>query len=177
MHPAPPALHELALQLRYLRMEHWSDTRLTQSVLAGALARQAPLSSATVASWESRTAPKLPPRDRMVAYAQFFATRRSLGPPVTLVSPDTFTPEEQAAYQELLERLLRLQAAARNFVGREVHTLNFRNRVRGRYHRGAVFDCSANQRCDNFDAFVIQRRERFVEQQQRRLGKHRARGR
>ena len=43
MHPAPPALHELALQLRYLRMEHWSDTKLTQAVLAGALARQAPL--------------------------------------------------------------------------------------------------------------------------------------
>ena len=80
MHPAPPAVRELALQLRYLRMEHWSDTKLTQSALAAALAQQAPLSSATVASWESRTAPKLPPRDRMAAYAQFFATRRSLGP-------------------------------------------------------------------------------------------------
>ena len=122
MHPAPPALHELALQLRYLRMEHWSDSKLTQSVLAGALARQAPLSSATVASWESRTAPKLPPRDRMVAYAQFFATRRSLGPPVALVAPDTFTTEEQAAYQELLERLLRLQAAARGGAAPDVPT-------------------------------------------------------
>ena len=57
------------------------------------------MSSATVASWESRTAPKLPPRDRVVAYAQFFATRRSLGPEPALVPVDSFTPEEQAAYQ------------------------------------------------------------------------------
>jgi hypothetical protein len=127
MHPAPPAARELALQLRYLRMEHWSDTKLTQSALAGALSQQAPLSSATVASWESRTAPKLPPRDRMAAYAQFFATRRSLGPPVTLLSPDAFTPEEQAAYQELLERLLRLQAAARGGPAPDVPTAARRN--------------------------------------------------
>jgi hypothetical protein len=120
LHPAPPALLELALQLRYLRMEHWSDTKLTQSMLAQALSQQAPLSSATVASWESRTAPKLPPRDRMVAYALFFATRRSLGPPVTLVSLDAFTPEEQAAYQELLDRLLRLQAAARGGAAQDM---------------------------------------------------------
>ena len=115
MHPAPPALLELALHLRYLRMEHWSDIKLTQSMLAAALGQQSPLSSATVASWESRTAPKLPPRDRMTAYAQFFASRRSLGPPMRLLTPDAFDPEEQAAYQELLERLLRLQAAARGF--------------------------------------------------------------
>jgi hypothetical protein len=113
VHPAPPALLELALQLRYLRIEHWADSKLTQSALAGALGQQTPLSSATVASWESRTAPKLPPRERVTAYAQFFATRRSLGPPPTLVPPSDFTPAEQAAYQELLERLLRLHSAAR----------------------------------------------------------------
>jgi hypothetical protein len=127
LHPAPPALLELALQLRYLRMEHWPDTKLTQSMLAGALGQQAALSSATVASWESRTAPKLPPRDRMVAYAQFFATRRSLGPPLTLISTDTFTPEEQAAYQELLERLLRLQAAARGGAAPDMPSAARRN--------------------------------------------------
>lgn len=123
MHPAPPALLELALQLRYFRIEHWADSKLTQSALAGALAQQAPLSPATVASWESRTAPKLPPRERVAAYAQFFATRRSLGPPPTLVPPDSFTPEEQAAYQELLERLLRLHAAARGGAAPEAPTV------------------------------------------------------
>jgi hypothetical protein len=113
VHPAPPAVLELALQLRYLRIEHWPDSKLTQSALAGALGQQASLSSATVASWESRTAPKLPPRERVTAYAQFFATRRSLGPPPALVPTDAFTPDEQVAHQSLLERLLQLHSAAR----------------------------------------------------------------
>lgn len=113
MHPAPPALLELALYLRHLRTEHWADSKLTQSALARALGKDAPLSSPTIASWESRTAPKLPPRDRVVAYAQFFGTRRSLGPEPALVPLDSFTPEEQATYEALLEKLLRLHSAAR----------------------------------------------------------------
>ena len=113
MHPAPPALLELALQLRFLRIEHWPDSKLTQAALARALGQDVPLSPATVASWESRTAPKLPPRERVAAYAQFFATRRSLGPAPALVPVDSFTPEEHAAYQALLEELLRLHTAAR----------------------------------------------------------------
>jgi hypothetical protein len=113
VHPAPPALLELALHLRHLRVEHWPDSKLTQAALAGALGKNEPLSPATVASWESRTAPKLPPRERVVAYAQFFTTRRSLGPEPALVPVDSFTPEEQAAYNGLLEELLRLHSAAR----------------------------------------------------------------
>ena len=113
MHPAPPAVLELALQLRFLRMEHWPDSKLTQASLAKALGQNVPLSSATVASWESRTAPKLPPRERVVAYAQFFATRRSLGPEPALVPVDSFTPDEQAAHQALLDKLLQLHSAAR----------------------------------------------------------------
>jgi hypothetical protein len=113
VHPAPPALLELALQLRFLRMEHWPDGKLTQAVLASALGQNVKLSPATVASWESRTAPKLPPRERVVAYAQFFATRRSLGPEVALVPVDSFTPDEQAAHQALLDKLLQLHSAAR----------------------------------------------------------------
>lgn len=120
MHPAPPALLELALHLRYLRMEHWPDGKLTQSALAGALGKDVPLSPATVASWESRTAPKLPPRERVVAYAQFFATRRSLGPYPALVPVDDFTPEERAAYNKLLEELLRLHAGARGGAAADV---------------------------------------------------------
>jgi hypothetical protein len=113
VHPAPPAVLELALQLRFLRMEHWPDSKLTQASLAKALGQNVPLSSATVASWESRTAPKLPPRERVVAYAQFFATRRSLGPEPALVPVDSFTPDEQAAHQALLDKLLQLHSAAR----------------------------------------------------------------
>jgi hypothetical protein len=113
MHPAPPALLELALQLRFLRMEHWPDSKLTQATLARALGKDVPLSPATVASWESRTAPKLPPRERVVAYAQFFATRRSLGPEPALAPIDGFTPDEQAAHKALLDKLLQLHAAAR----------------------------------------------------------------
>jgi hypothetical protein len=94
-------------------MEHWPDSKLTQAALATALGENVKLSPATVASWESRTAPKLPPRERVTAYAQFFATRRSLGPPSALVPPDNFTPEEQAAYQTLLDKLLQLHSAAR----------------------------------------------------------------
>jgi hypothetical protein len=113
MHPAPPALLELALQLRFLRMEHWPDSKLTQATLAKALGENVKLSPATVASWESRTAPKLPPRERVVAYAQFFATRRSLEPEPALVPVDRFTPDEQAAHQALLDKLLQLHSAAR----------------------------------------------------------------
>jgi hypothetical protein len=114
VHPAPPALLELAYRLRNLRVEHWPDGRLTQSALAKALGKDVPLSPATVASWENRAAPKLPPRERVVAYAQFFATRRSLeSPEPALVPLGSFTSEERTAHDELLEELLRLHSAAR----------------------------------------------------------------
>jgi hypothetical protein len=113
VYPAPPAVLELALHLRFLRVERWPDSKLTQAALARALGQDVPLSPATIASWESRTAPKLPPRERVVAYAQFYATRRSLGPEPAMVPVDSFTPQEQAAHQELLEELLRLHTAAR----------------------------------------------------------------
>jgi transcriptional regulator with XRE-family HTH domain len=99
--------------LRFLRIEHWPDSKLTQAALARALGQDVPLSPATVASWESRTSPKLPSRERVAAYAQFFATRRSLRPAPALVPVDSFTPEEHAAYQALLEKLLQMHTVAR----------------------------------------------------------------
>ncbi|HXJ24611.1 MAG TPA: hypothetical protein VNH17_02875, partial [Streptosporangiaceae bacterium] len=78
------------------------------------------LSPATVASWESRTAPKLPPRETVMAVAQFFATQRSLGPEPELVPIDSFSPEEEAAYKGLLDDLLRLHSAARGGTAGEV---------------------------------------------------------
>jgi hypothetical protein len=113
VHPAQPAVLELALRLRFLRTEHWADAKVTQSALATALGKDSPLSPATVASWESTKNPKLPPRERVVAYAQFFATRRSLEPEPALIPVGSFSPEEQDAHKQLREELLRLHAAAR----------------------------------------------------------------
>ena len=114
MPPALPGLIELAIRLRYLRTEHWADSKLTQAALATALSQAADVSSATVASWENRNAPKLPPRERMLTYAQFFATHRSLETePPALVEIDSFTATEQAAYDKLREELLRLHTTAR----------------------------------------------------------------
>jgi hypothetical protein len=106
-----PEQLQLALRLRKLRLEQWPDSKLTQSVLATILGGEEPLSPATVASWENRAAPKVPPRDRILAYAQFFATRRSMEPTPKLVPIESFTLEEQASYEALRDELLRLHAA------------------------------------------------------------------
>jgi hypothetical protein len=107
-----PAALELALRLRRLRLEQWPDCRLTQSALAQAIGGDESLAPATVASWENRSAPKLPPRERVMAYAQFFATRRSLEPKPRLVPVDSFTAEELTGYEDLRDELLQLHAAA-----------------------------------------------------------------
>ena len=116
MQPTPP-LQELAARLRYLRLEYWANSKLTQGGLGEALGKAAGedqgLSAATVASWESKTAPKLPPRERLLAYAQFFATRRSVDSAPRLLPVDSFTAEEQSAYDSLRDDLLRLHTAAR----------------------------------------------------------------
>jgi hypothetical protein len=112
MQPAPPLL-ELAARLRYLRLEHWAGSKLTQGELGRALGGNQPLSAATIASWENKAAPKLPPRERLLAYAQFFATSRSLAAPPQLVPEASFTDEERVAYQSLRDELVRLHTAAR----------------------------------------------------------------
>jgi hypothetical protein len=107
--------NQLASRLRNLRLEHWgTDEKLTQGTLGAALGGSDPLSTATVASWENRENPKLPQHKWLLAYAQFFATRRSIADtPPTLVPIESFTPDEQASYDALRNELLRLHAAAR----------------------------------------------------------------
>lgn len=108
MDPSSPS-QELARRLRDLRQER----NLTQKELGAALGGTQPLSPPTIASWENKTVPKLPPRDRMLAYAQFFATPRSVEGAPRLVPLEDFTAEEQAAYKTLSDELLKLHAAAR----------------------------------------------------------------
>lgn len=110
--PAPANL-ALAHRLRMLRTDHWPDVRLTQGALARVLGGDEPLAPATVASWENKSAPKLPPRERIIAYAQFFATHRSVASEPCLVPIESFSAEERAAFDELSQALLRMHAAAR----------------------------------------------------------------
>jgi hypothetical protein len=113
--PSDSPAHLLASRLRKLRLEHWGpDYKLTQGALGAALGGSDSLSTATVASWESRENPKLPQHKWILAYAQFFATRRSIaGETPALVPVESFTPEEQASYDALRNELLRLHAATR----------------------------------------------------------------
>jgi transcriptional regulator with XRE-family HTH domain len=107
MQPVPPALLELAQRLRLLRRQQWPGRGLTQAGLAEALG----VAAATISSWESLVSPKLPPPDRISAYARFFATPRSLKE--GLLSLDRLTEQEMGIYEELDAELKRLHNAAR----------------------------------------------------------------
>lgn len=89
---------------------------LTQERLAAAFSTEKRLAPATVSSWESLSAPKPPPRQRVLAYARFFATRRSVDASApTLLALGDLTPDERAVYETLESELLKL----RNAVGGE----------------------------------------------------------
>lgn len=112
MQSMPPAALQLAQRLRQLRLQ-WADARLTQEKLAAAFSTEEKLAAATVSSWESVTAPKLPPQNRLRAYARFFATPRSVEQAVpALLALDDLTPDEQEAYAALETELLGLRASA-----------------------------------------------------------------
>ena len=108
----PPAALQLAQRLRQLRLRQWPDVRLTQEKLATAFSAEDTLASATVSSWESHSAPKLPPRHRLLAYARFFATERSVEADPKLLPLAELTSDEQAAYKKLETELLRLRSFA-----------------------------------------------------------------
>jgi transcriptional regulator with XRE-family HTH domain len=110
MPPAPPAALQLASRLKQLRLQ---SPRLTQRQLAAAFSVEESLSPATVSSWESLNAPKLPPEHRIHAYARFFATPRSTRyKPPKLFSLDELNQDEVKAYERLEAELLRLRSAA-----------------------------------------------------------------
>ena len=94
MQPASPEATRLARRLRQLREQQWPDARLTQKTLARAFSAEEALAAATVSSWESGSAPKIPPRHRLRAYARFFATPRSIERPPTLLPWEKLTSDE-----------------------------------------------------------------------------------
>lgn len=109
MAPRSPALQQLARRLRDLREHQWPE-RLTQAVLAEAFGDVA---AATVSSWESSVAPKVAPPERLKAYAQFFATHRSIeGDRPVLLPLNTFSDDEQAVRKALEVELLALREEA-----------------------------------------------------------------
>jgi hypothetical protein len=108
-----PAAQELSARLRQLRIETWPAARLTQAALATAFAAEEPVAPATISSWESADAPKLPPRHRVIAYARFFSTDRSVeGGAPRLLPMDALTEEEMGACRRLEKELLGLHTQA-----------------------------------------------------------------
>ncbi|MEV4223140.1 helix-turn-helix transcriptional regulator [Nonomuraea sp. NPDC049725] len=107
----------LARRLRSLRTRQWPGTRVTQPQLARALDVSVPL----ISSWESSTAPKVPPAGRLEVYAALFCTPRSLrGDDLVRLGEDELTAEEQRLREKLLHELLTLRAAA---LGEPGHTV------------------------------------------------------
>ncbi|GIF77670.1 helix-turn-helix domain-containing protein [Asanoa siamensis] len=94
----------LARRLRELR-QHGMPTAIKQPQLARALGVSVPL----ISSWESITAPKAPPVERLEGYARFFATPRSVENGRAVLHHD-LSAEEEIRRQELADELLELRA-------------------------------------------------------------------
>jgi hypothetical protein len=106
----PAAGASLARRLRELRRSGFPDVKLTQLQLAQALSEDEPVADSTLSSWENVRAPTLPPPGRLSAYAQFFATKRSLeGKEPHLVPLEELTPAERRARDELEAELVKLR--------------------------------------------------------------------
>jgi hypothetical protein len=106
----PDPRQQLALRLRALREDHWPDVRVTQTELARALGGDRPVSVPLISSWESRSAPRVPPTARLQDYAAFFSTTRSVaGAEPRLLSTAEMTDAERRVRDELAEELMRLR--------------------------------------------------------------------
>jgi hypothetical protein len=111
----PPAA--LARRLRALREEGLAGRAITQSQLAEALSRWERASVPLISSWESRRNPKVPPENRIEAYATFFATVRSVTTePFHLIDVAEFTAKERARHDALLHELTLLRTEAVRYL-------------------------------------------------------------
>jgi transcriptional regulator with XRE-family HTH domain len=106
--PSIPA-RRLGERLRALReQEH-----LTQKQLARVLGGSEPLSIATVSLWEKPGSDRLPPAQRLAAYARIFCTNRSFdGDRPRLLSPGELTEQERERETELYDELVSLRELA-----------------------------------------------------------------
>jgi transcriptional regulator with XRE-family HTH domain len=111
--PSIPA-RRLAERLRALReQEH-----LTQKQLARVLGGAEPISIATVSLWEKPGSDRLPPAQRLEAYARLFCTSRSFdGDRPRLLSPGELTEQEREQETELYDELIELRERAQTTNG------------------------------------------------------------
>lgn len=100
----------LAKRLRALRERHWPEMRITQQQLAEAFGTDRPLSLSLISSWENVQRPVKPPVTRLLQYAGFFATRRSVsGGRARVIAEADLTQAEKSERESLYEELLRLR--------------------------------------------------------------------
>jgi transcriptional regulator with XRE-family HTH domain len=101
----------LAERLRALRERE----RLTQKQLAKVLGGSESLSIATVSLWEKPGSDRLPPPQRLEAYARLFCTRRSFDAGrIRLLRSSELTEEERSRERELYEELVALRERAQS---------------------------------------------------------------
>jgi len=111
-HASIPA-RRLAERLRDLREREFRP--LTQKQLAKALGGSEPLSIATVSQWEKPSSERLPPPQRLKAYARLFCTSRSFASATPhLLRDDELTDAERERELELYEELLELRERAQS---------------------------------------------------------------
>jgi transcriptional regulator with XRE-family HTH domain len=108
--PSIPA-RRLAERLRDLReQEH-----LTQKQLARVLGSSEPISIASVSLWEKPGSDRLPPLQRLEAYARLFCTSRSFdGDRPHLLSSDELTEQERERETQLYDELTMLRERAQS---------------------------------------------------------------
>jgi transcriptional regulator with XRE-family HTH domain len=108
--PSIPA-RRLAERLRALREKQ----HLTQKQLARALGGSEPLSIATVSLWEKPGSDRLPPAQRLEAYARLFCTSRSFDDGrLRLLSSGELTEQERERESELYDELIALRERAQS---------------------------------------------------------------
>ena len=110
--PIPPTGGRVALAraLRDLRRDRWPGRTVPQRALAEAFGGTKPLSLSLISSWENPSNPTVPPIGRLLDYASFFATERSLGDGHgRLIPEDELDEDERATRQSLYEKLLALR--------------------------------------------------------------------
>ena len=109
---ASAAAASLARRLREFRSSRFLGARLKQSDVAQALSADEPVAVSTVSAWENVSNSTLPPKDRLAAFARFYATPRSLEGGPHLLPLTDLTDAEDEVRRELERELFRLRDEA-----------------------------------------------------------------